>query len=52
MIVGSSSGVTLDLTADASFSREMIHDVFGGGGATDVSETDKEEFHITQRARS
>lgn len=52
MIVGSSSGVTLDLTADASFSGEMIHNVFSCGGATDVSETDEEEFHITQRARS
>lgn len=45
MIVGSSSGVTFNFSAEARFGGEMIHDVLGGWGATDISEADKEEFH-------
>jgi hypothetical protein len=44
MIVSGASRVTLNSIAEASFSGEMIHDIFGSRGATDVAETDEEEF--------
>jgi hypothetical protein len=45
MIIGSASRIALDSIADASFVGEMIHDIFGSGGATDIAKTDEEEFH-------
>jgi hypothetical protein len=45
MIVGSSSGVTFDLFAEAGCGGKMIHDILCGWGAADISEADEEEFH-------
>ena len=45
MIVASSSRITFDLFAKARLGGEVVHNIFCGGGAADISEADEEEFH-------
>jgi hypothetical protein len=43
VIVASSGGVAVDALYGC-FCNEMVHDVFGGWGTTDVAEADEEDF--------